>query len=1109
MKTHNLLLIAFPALLLGLATGATNTAETQTLWSVGIVDGNNAEFAHAPKDYQQIKEDGYFVVGRSEARQDWPYAHPGPDDQWGGGRQHTFTIVFGVQTAEGGQPCRLLLDLLDTHSGSPPRMRITINDKSFQRALPRGGGDESVFGDPTKGKKCNWTIDFDSNLLRAGVNEITLTLLSGSWVLYDAIRLEAPTSLQLQPVPPGTQMLGVTVPPVWLKEAGKPVQPITVTLRHIGEDQQAALQLDGVEAAKILLKNGIQTLELKTAAVEKSHTVALRIASEGKELAATNLAINPPRIRDMWILPHSHVDIGYTHRQEEVIDVQITNLETGLKLAAASAANPPGSRFKWNPEAVWSLDHYLRRATPEKREAFIQAVRRGDVGVDGLYGNMLTGLCRPEELAQCLAVGAKLSNLTGVPLETASICDVPGYTWGMVPMMAQAGVKYFAIGPNFGDRVGTIHLWDDKPFYWKSQSGRERVLCWVVDNYHHLGSLEENVISQVARLERNSFPYDTSFIFWVGAWPGGGVDNAPPDEQIVEKVMAWNAKYAAPKVSIGLSRDFFRDFESKHGAHLPEFAGDLTPYWEDGAGSTSRETAMNRATGDRLSQATALFAMRAPRSNPTAKFDDAWKHALLYSEHTWGAWCSISKPDDAFTLDQWKVKGGFAETADRNSRNLLKAALPPAKTTGAIDVYNTTQWTRTDLAVVPLELGGQSVMDEDGHPVPSQILASGELAFLAKEVPPFGAKRFQLSSQRPPAKGSAKATGHSLNTPLLKIDVDPTSGAVRSLGLSGEKHEYVDPAAPVALNDYRYVLGSDSKGAQSNGPVRIQVLENGPLVASLQIESGAPGCNRLIREVRVVDGLDRVELVNHVDRKSVREKDGVHFGFGFNVPGGTVRMETPWAVVRPNVDQLPGSCRNWFTVQRWVDVSNGDRGITWAPIDAPLMQIGGMTANLLGAVAFREWMTNALDSQTIYSWAQNNHWHTNYKIDQPGVTTFRYVLRPHRGGYSAALAARFGLETTRPLLVAAASGVKAPGTLFSLSSPGVLVETLKVSEDGKALIVRLFGVSGKPESVTLNWKSIKPHASWLTDLTEKPLIPAGRTIAIPAYGVAHVRAELP
>ena len=920
----------------------------------------------------------------------------------------------------------------------------------------------------------------------------------------------APAAAAVTPPVAVTRVSGVKVPPVWLNQDGKPTQALTVTLRHTGEELDATLQADGVEAAKVALKAGEQAIELKLPASEQARSVALRVMAAGKELAATRVELKPPGVRDLWILPHSHVDIGYTHRQEEIVKLQISNLETGIKLARDSAANPPGLRFKWNPEAVWSLDHYLRCATPEQRTGLLDAVRRGDVGVDGLYGNMLTGLCRPEELAQCLAIGAQVSNLTGVPLATASICDVPGYTWGLVPIMAQAGVKYFAIGPNFADRVGTIHQWDDKPFYWKSQSGGERVLCWVVDNYHHLGDLEKSVLDQVARLEGNGFPYSTSFIFWVGSWPGGGVDNAPPDEKIVEKALAWNAKYAAPKVSIGLTREFFADFERKHGAGLPELAGDLTPYWEDGAGSTSRETAMNRSSGDRLAQASALFAMREPRGYPAAKFQEAWKNVLLYSEHTWGAHCSISKPDDPFTLDQWQVKGGFARDAERQSTDLLKAALPPATATNEIDVYNTTQWERTDLAVVPRELGGESVADAQGMPVPCQRLASGELAFRAKQVPPFGAKRYRLSELPPAAFVGAKVTGPAtLQTPLLSVEVDPASGAVKSLRLGDEKHDYADPTAAVALNDYRYVLGTDAKGAQSNGPARIEVLEKGPLVASLRIESEAPGCDSLVREVRVVDGLDRVELVNRVARKSVREKDGVHFGFGFNVPAGTVRMETPWAVVRPNLDQLPGSCRNWFTVQRWVDVSNDNCGITWAPLDAPLMEIGGLTANLLGSVPFGAWMTTALDSQTLYSWAQNNHWHTNYKIDQPGVTTFRYILRPHRGGYAAAEAARFGHETTRPLLVAAAGGPQAPASLLTVSPPGVLVETLKVSEDGKALIVRLFGVSGQAEVATLVWPGLKPAAVWLTDLTENPLRPAAGGIAVPAYGIVHLRADQP
>jgi alpha-mannosidase len=349
-----------------------------------------------------------------------------------------------------------------------------------------------------------------------------------------------------------------------------------------------------------------------------------------------------------------------------------------------------------------------------------------------------------------------------------------------------------------------------------------------------------------------------------------------------------------------------------------------------------------------------------------------------------------------------------------------------------------------------------------------------------------------------------------LRTKSLTVELDAVSGAVKSLRLAGVDREFVDPKAPVGLNDYRYMLGTNAKGAAANGPVKISVMDAGPLVAAVRIESTAPGCVSLIREVRIVEGMDRVEFINHVDRKSVRVKDGVHFGFGFNVPGATIRIETPWAVVRPNVDQLQGSCRNWFTVQRWVDLSNKDFGITWAPLDAPLMEIGAMTANLLGSVGFHEWMTNALDSQTLYSWAQNNHWHTNYKIDQPGVTTFRFIVRPHPAGYSAAESARFGLETTRPLIAYPVDSKKpASASLLSLSSPDVLIETVKVSDDGKAVIVRLFGVSGKDQSVRLDWKGFKPVSVWLTDLTEKPLKKTGDAIEVPSYGVVNVRAEIP
>jgi alpha-mannosidase len=1104
-----------PALALAVLAGPALAAST-LLWEIGRPDNANTDLALAPSGYAQFRQDGFFVVGQSDPQSAWPYVHPGPADAWAGSQSHTFTVLFQLETANASEPGRLCLDFLDTHAGLAPRLRVTLNGHTFERTLPPGGGDASVNGDVARGRECLWELELPPGLLRRGENSLDLTSLSGSWCLYDSLQLFTAADTRLAAVPAGTRLSQVTVAPYWLQATDGPVQPVQLRLQHIGDPTEAKVRIGDRAPLPIRLQSGWQTIEVTAPAAETTTQVPLEVTTAGNTLVVTNLTLAPPKLREIWLLPHSHVDIGYTHLQDEVIGIQITNLLHGIELAQASATNPPGLRFKWNPEAIWVLDHFLNRATPAEREAFVSAVRRGDVGVDGLYANMLTGLCRPEELAQSLRFAPAFTELTGVPVASAAICDVPGWTWGLVSMMEQAGVKYFAIGPNHSARIGTIHRWDNQPFYWRSPSGRERLLCYVVDNYHFLGNLEHHVRGHTEKLTRTGYPYDLAPLFWVGTWPGGGVDNAPPDALTVDKAVAWNRKYAVPRVIIGLAGEFFRELERRHGPQLPEFAGDLTPYWEDGAGSTARETALNRRSADRLSQAETLFAGLAPADRSPAAFEAAWKNVLLYSEHTWGAHNSISEPDVPFVVDQWRVKQAFALDADRQSRALLDAALAASSSAQAppttFDVFNTTQWERTDLVTLTPGQSGKatSVTDDAGQPVPSQRLSSGQLAFLAEKVPPFGAKRFRLSSRPAPNRGQARLEGLTLCTPTLSVGVDGTTGALRSLRRQGLEADLVDPQAPVGLNDYRYVLGTNAAGALVNGPVTFQVLNPGPLVVTVRLESSAPGCRRLVREVQLVDGLDYVSLVNHVDREAVREKDSVHFGFGFHVPGGMVRMETPWAVVRPNIDQLPGACRNWFTVQRWVDVSNSDHGITWAPLDAPLLQVGAMTANLLGAVGWDEWLTETPDSTTLYSWAQNNHWFTNYKADQPGLTTFRYLLRPHPGGYHAPEAARFGHETSRPLLAVSADPSRpVPAPFLRLSSPDVLLETVKVSEDGQAIILRLFGVTGQHRRVRVDWTAFPPAAIWLTDLSEAPRQRTEPLVDVPGYSVTMLRLDRP
>jgi alpha-mannosidase len=515
--------------------------------------------------------------------------------------------------------------------------------------------------------------------------------------------------------------------------------------------------------------------------------------------------------------------------------------------------------------------------------------------------------------------------------------------------------------------------------------------------------------------------------------------------------------------------------------------------------------------------------MFAPAKYPRAEFDTAWGNAAMWSEHTWGAHNSVHQPDLPFVKTQWMHKQAFALDADKQSRKLLDDALAvrgtAPETIATLDVFNTSSWPRTDLVVLPKEmkLAGDAVKGADGKALPSQRLATGELAFLISDVPPFAAKRVTFSAGATSADAKAKADGATLSSPSFTVKLDETTGNIASLRRAGIDADLADTKAtvptaglPVALNSYFYLPGANVKGTQTTGAVKVTVKENGPLVASLLVESDAPGCNKLLREVRLVGGLDRVEIINTVDKKAVRAKEGVHFGFAFNVPDPVVRMNAPWAVVEPEKDQLPGACKNWFSVERWVDVSNAQYGVTWATADVPLVEMGGLTANLPATQPNpKAYMDKIAPSAMLFSWAMNNHWHTNYKADQDGPVMLRYAVRVHKG-YDPIAAARFGVEATDPLIVAPVAPNSAPiaGSRVTVDNPGVLITSLKPSEDGKAVMVRLFAASGKDERAKLTWSAPAPATVTVSDIREQAGEMTDGTINLPAWGVVTLRAEL-
>ncbi len=156
-------------------------------------------------------------------------------------------------------------------------------------------------------------------------------------------------------------------------------------------------------------------------------------------------------------------------------------------------------------------------------------------------------------------------------------------------------------------------------------------------------------------------------------------------------------------------------------------------------------------------------------------------------------------------------------------------------------------------------------------------------------------------------------------------------------------------------------------------------------------------------------------------------KESIQFAFPFSVPDGKMSMDIALGSMRPEIDQLPGSCKNWLPVGRWIDVSNPQMGVTWITQDAPLVEIGSVSATMLGSQRNPSvWRKQIEPTQTFYSWVMNNHWGTNYRAYQQGPVSFRYALRPHRG-YDAAAASRLAIGLSQPLLAKpAAAPLSAP-----------------------------------------------------------------------------------
>ena len=848
---------------------------------------------------------------------------------------------------------------------------------------------------------------------------------------------------------------------------------------------------------------------------------------------------------EVYVTPHAHTDIGYTHRQWEVAERLCRNIDAALDLLQAHG----GQGMAYHLDASWALETYLKTRSPERIAQLKQAVRDGHIGVAGNYGVVLTQFAALEDLVRNHEFSADfLADLTPGPVFDASI-DVPSLTSSLPDVLAGLGVRGLVLAAN-QDRGpsrlnGQLHR--RSPFTWQGRAGGQVVVWWakmycelrkVCGSPPDLATAEAGLSLWLDEFETPDYPLDSVLLY------GQEADNTDLDPQPIEFVHQWNAAYAYPRLVLSDLASFFARVEAAPGDR-PVVEGDLGAYWEDGVGSSMAATVQARAAQASLPAAERLAALAALHQPelvyPRADFDAAWRELLLYDEHTWGAFLSGPDPDALLQADQWAVKAGFAAQAEAEAARLLHSAVTrhtlALGTTGReVVVFNPHSWTVSGAVLVETALGEQALDPASAQPVPQRVVrrlnTQQWVELWVDALPGLSYRRYELGVGVPTGDltGFPNLSGlNTLENDHYRLVFDPARGCAVSWTDKALGRELVDAADRWGFGQAVYVLGGAGTRLESNRASWPdgQAVERGDFsLEDWAVETWAWGSQLRLTGQTAAGRLTAtwtlgpsraVDVCYTLDKTEQRDKEAVYIAFPLALPAARVLSDSQLGWTDWQRDRLPGACLEWLPLQTGVRVEGGDAHVAIASPDVPLFCVGDRVQG--------RWPKDLdLTGGRVFSYVLNNYWSTNYKPVQSGRLAFRYRLTSDRT-IAPDAAYRLGWEARRPLYAHRVSLQEfrhpAPpyadptgGCLAEVTPESVVVTTLRAARHAPGLVLRLQETAGVEQTATVRLPGRRVAHAWATDLLERPLAElavaadGSLRVPVPAWGLATIRLEL-
>jgi hypothetical protein len=93
-------------------------------------------------------------------------------------------------------------------------------------------------------------------------------------------------------------------------------------------------------------------------------------------LISPSFAVELKRNWKIFLIPQTHLDIGYTHTQDEVMQKQWNNLTSAMDIMERTQGFPKEARFKWSAESTYTFETFLNQASEKEKERFFYFIKK-------------------------------------------------------------------------------------------------------------------------------------------------------------------------------------------------------------------------------------------------------------------------------------------------------------------------------------------------------------------------------------------------------------------------------------------------------------------------------------------------------------------------------------------------------------------------------------------------------------------------------------------------------------------------------------------------------------------------------------------------------------